>query len=84
MESKIQMDMGSLEEFQDTLKEELETPRTLTEAVKELKAQSTQEEYETLIKEMFDKLDRVGKRKVINKSAKFSEQVKRALYKKNN
>jgi hypothetical protein len=62
----------------------MEEPKGLTGAIDELKAQSTQDEYESLIKEMFNSLDRSGKRKVLDKSVRFSETVKRALYKKNN
>lgn len=54
----------------------------LEQAVQELKANGTDEQYEDLIKNMFESLDRKGKRKVISKSAKFSNQVKHQLFKR--
>jgi hypothetical protein len=53
---------------------------SLNSAISDLVAASTEEEYESLVKNMFLSLDRRNKRKVLKN--KFGNQVTKALFKR--
>jgi hypothetical protein len=55
---------------------------SLSKAIKELKENSTPEEYKTLLESMFLALSREGKRKTLRKEVKFTSVTKNALFKK--